>query len=121
MTGVDFKVLRSEVSIAQVLELLQFVPCERRGDQVRGVCPLHDASSQVSRSFSANFGKNAYRCFKCGAAGNQLDLWAAATKLPLHQAAISLCAKLGLSVPILEHSNATPLSANDSGSVKRNP
>jgi len=37
---------------------------------------------------------NAYRCFHCGSAGNQLDLWVAATKQPLYQAAIELCQRL---------------------------
>jgi hypothetical protein len=43
--------------------------------------------------------KNTYRCFRCGSAGNRLDLWAAATKRELHQAAIDLCEKVRISVP----------------------
>jgi hypothetical protein len=35
----------------------------------------------------------------CRNHGNQLELWAAATKLPLLQAAIDLCRRLGRDVP----------------------
>jgi hypothetical protein len=34
--------------------------------------------------------------------GYQLDLWSAAGKLPLHQAAIDLCRRLDLDVPWIE-------------------
>lgn len=102
MPGVDFRSIRSQVTMSQVLRLLNFVPCAARGDQLRGPCPIHGSSSPRSRSFSANLQKQKYRCFKCGAAGNQLDLWAAATKLPLHAAAVELCERLGLHVPWID-------------------
>ena len=73
MPGIDFHAVRSEVSMKEVLELLGFVPAARRGDQVRGACPIHGSTSPRSRSFSANLGKNTFRCFKCGSEGNQLD------------------------------------------------
>jgi len=84
-----------------VLQLLGFVAAETAGQQVRGTCPIHRSSSAPSRSFSAHLGKNAYRCFHCGSAGNQLDLWAAAMKLPLYDAAIDLCARLERPIPRL--------------------
>jgi DNA primase len=102
VASVDFKALRSQVSMAQVLELLGFEAAESRGEQLRGKCPLHPSNSPQSRSFSANLKKNAFRCFRCGAAGNQLDLWAAATKQPLHAAALVLCKRLNLPVPKVE-------------------
>jgi DNA primase len=55
-----------------------------------------------SRVFSANLAKRAFRCFKCGAAGNQLDLCAKAVKKPLHEAALELCARLNREVPWLQ-------------------
>ena len=97
--GIDFEAVRSQVSMAQVLKLLGFVAQRSKGEQVRGPCPVHRSASPRSRSFSANLGKNAYRCFGCGSAGNQLDLWAAATKTSLHDATIDLCEKLHLEVP----------------------
>ncbi len=103
MPGIDFRALRSEVGMDAVLKLLGFVPVQRRAGQVRGPCPVHSPKGARSRSFSANLARNAYRCFHCGLSGNQLDLWAAATGQPLHQAAIDLCAKLNCPVPWLAH------------------
>ncbi len=97
--GVDFQTVRARISMADVLRLPEFVPRSAEGDQVRGACPIHGSTSPRSRSFSANLRASAYRCFKCGSAGNQLDLWAAATNQPLYDAAIDLCEKLD--VPIL--------------------
>ena len=101
MAGIDFRLLRSQVGMGAVLELLGFVPRQRRGAQVRGPCPIHK-SSLGSHSFSAHLGNNTYRCFHCGSSGNPLDLWAAATGQPLYQAAIELCEKLLLPVPWLD-------------------
>jgi len=42
-----------------------------------------------------------WHCFRCGAGGNALDLWAAATRRPLHAAVIDLFAQLGREVPWL--------------------
>lgn len=99
MPSVDFQALRSQVSIGQVLDLLGFVAVEVSGDQVRGGCPIHGSSSPESRSFSAHLKANTYRCFKCGSQGNQLDLWVAATKQPLYEAAIDLCNELTIDIP----------------------
>lgn len=99
MPGVDFNKLRTEITIAQVLDLLHFEPSNRSGHQWYGPCPLHDATSQRSRSFSVNVAIGRYYCHQCHSHGNQLELWAAVTNLPLHQAAIDLCRRLGRDVP----------------------
>ncbi len=104
MAGIDFQALRREIGMEAVLNALGFVPARVRGSQVRGPCPIHEAKRRGSTSFSANLARNAYRCFHCGAAGNQLDLWAAATRRPLHQAAIDLCEKLNNPLPLLKRS-----------------
>jgi len=101
MAGIDFRVIRWQVPMATVLKLLGFVPSQRRGDQLRGPCPVHAPRSPRSRSFAANLSKNACHCFRCGMSGNQLDLWAAATGQPLYQAAIDLCQRLHRPVPRL--------------------
>jgi len=98
MSGVDYSALRELVSMAQVLELLQFAPVSRVGDQLRGPCPIHHSSSAESRSFSVNTQKSAFHCFTCGASGNQLDLWSKVHGLTLFQAAIDLCDRLHLAV-----------------------
>lgn len=99
MPGVDFQAVRSMVSMAQVVELLGFVPQDCSGDQQRGPCPVHGSMSPKSRSFSVNLAKSTFQCFKCGVSGNQLDLWAAHTKSSVFEAALDLCDKLNLEVP----------------------
>lgn len=102
MPGIDYAKVRELVAIAQVLDLLDFVATESSGAQVRGPCPIHQSSPATSRSFSVNLAKNTFRCFKCGAAGNQLDLWMAITRLPVHEAAADLCTRLGIDPPLVQ-------------------
>ena len=99
MPGGDFQAVRSRVSMRQVLELLGFVPSVVRGDQVYGQCPIDRSAARRGRSFSAKLAKNNYRCFVCGAQGNPLDLWAAATHPNLFAAAVDLCEQLHTEVP----------------------
>jgi DNA primase len=99
MPGVRFQEVRSLISMAQVLDLLGFVVQETSTNEVRGPCPVHGSTSPTSRSFSANLTKNVYRCFRCGSAGNHLDLYAAATHQSLYAAAIELCGRIGCEVP----------------------
>jgi DNA primase len=61
--------------------------------------PYTGPHSPRSRVFSVNLQTNAYQCFKCGSAGNQLDLYAAVTKKSLYQAALDLCEKLNSPTP----------------------
>jgi DNA primase len=98
MPGIDFAEVRARVTLAEVLDLIGFVPCETSGDQVRGPCPVHHSASS-SRSFSANLRLHIYRCFKCESSGNQLDLYAAVTELSLFEAAVALCEQLHHEVP----------------------
>jgi transposase len=99
--GIDYRQLRSLVSIREVLDLLGFRSTTATADQVRGPCPLHRSTSPKSRVFSVHLSKNVFRCFKCQAAGNHLDLWAAATQQPLYEAAFDLCNRLHRAVPWL--------------------
>ena len=41
MSGIRFAEVRARVTMAEVLGLVGFVPCETSGDQVRGPCPVH--------------------------------------------------------------------------------
>jgi DNA primase len=100
MPGIDFDRLRREITMEQVLELLNFRPSHRTGPQWYGRCPLQDCPSRRRRgSFSVNVAIRRYCCHKCDSKGNQLDLWAAATKLPFCDAAVDLCRALGKEVP----------------------
>jgi DNA primase len=100
MPGVDFRRLRADITMEQVLHLLRFEPVTRTGPQWYGRCPFHASTSRRSRrSFSVNVALGRYYCHRCHRHGNQLDLWVAATHLPLYQAAIDLCQRLGRDVP----------------------
>jgi DNA primase len=101
MPGVCFRQVRARVSLRDVLELLGWQPRTRRGDQLRGPCPLHGSTAPTSRGFAVHLGKGVFHCFRCGAGGNALDLYAAATRQPLHPAAVELCRRLGHDVPWL--------------------
>ena len=99
MPGVDFNVLREEISMEDVLNQLGFEPTTRSGSQLLGPCPVHGSTSKKSRSFSVNLEKGRYYCHKCESQGNQLELWAAVHQLAFYGAAIDLCQTLGREVP----------------------
>jgi DNA primase len=100
--GVDYDRVRTEITMEQVLSLLGFCPASRSGAQWYGRCPLHEPGPGRRgrrRSFSVNVAIGRYFCHSCRSHGNHLELWSAATKLPLHQAAIDLCHRLGRDIP----------------------
>ena len=102
MPGIDFNRLRHEITMEQVLDLLGFQCTRRRGDQWYGYCPLHESEPKHRRAFSVNVAMNCYYCHKCHSRGNQLELWAAANKLSLYEAAVDLCHVLAREVPWIE-------------------
>jgi DNA primase len=102
MPLIDLRQARSEIHLSAVLALLGFEPRTRCGDQVRGACPVHGSQSPTSRSFAAHLGKNVWHCFRCGASGNALDLWARATGQPLYAAVLELYRRLARPVPWLQ-------------------
>ena len=104
MPGVDFQKLRAEITMQQVLDLVRFEVTHRSGDQCYGNCPLHDSTSRHRRKFSVNVAIGRYYCHQYHSQGDQLDLWAAFTKLPLHQAAIDLYRVFGRNVPWVRRS-----------------
>jgi hypothetical protein len=116
MPLVDFRQARSDIQLAWVLGLLSWQGRERRGQQVRGACPLHGATAPRRRSFSAHLGRGVWQCFRCGAAGNALELWARATGQGLYPAVLDLYDRLGQSVPWLRRSRpATAMGGKTDG------
>lgn len=101
MPGIDLRLLRREITIQQVLDLLGFVPTARCGARLRGPCPIHGDCRPQSRAFSVHLECHRYRCFRCHSAGTQLDLWAAVQNLSIHAAARDLCHRLGIPIPYL--------------------
>ena len=104
MPGVDFRRLRAEITMQQVLDAVGFTPMRRTGDQWYGTCPLHEASSHREHSFSVNVSTGRYYCHRCRSHGNQLELWAVFTRQQLHPAAIHLCHAIGNNVPWIDAS-----------------
>lgn len=106
MPGVNFAKVREQVSMSDVLRLLDFEPTSVRGDQVRGRCPLHstsvDGNGRRGHSFSANVRLGRYQCFGCGSRGHALELWSSVREVSLFAGAIELCELLGLEVPWIE-------------------
>jgi len=107
MPLIDLRQARAEIPLERVLELLGWQTRQRCGEQVRGPCPLH-GSSPSSRSFAAHLGRGIWRCFRCEAGGNALDLWAAVTGQALYPAVLELYRHLGRAVPWLPPSAVHP-------------
>lgn len=99
-TAIDFAAIKAAVNIAAVLQLLGCTG-QTRFSQHRGPCPLHGSNAGTARCFSANLEENVFHCFKCGQSGDAIELWARATKQLPYDAAVDLCAKLGIPLPVL--------------------
>ncbi len=71
---VSFAQVKEQVSIRQVLEhyeLVEGLRPQRGGDELVGLCPLHQ---EEKGSFHVSLSKNAFHCFGCQRKGNILDL-----------------------------------------------
>jgi transposase InsO family protein len=99
--AIDFAGVRAAITIAQVLTLLGFTPRSDYAGQQRGACPLHGSTHGTARCFSVNSNAHTFHCFKCGRSGNALDLWAAANRLSTYDAALDLCPRLNIPLPLL--------------------
>ena len=98
MSQLDYQAIRRQIDIRQVLELLHYRAFTRRGHQLRGRCLLasHAGRTQRDRCFTVHLERNLFYCFLCRRGGNQLDLWAAITQLPLRAATLDLCSRLDI-------------------------
>jgi len=99
--AIDFATVRAAITIAQVLTLLGFVPRSGIAGQQRGACPLHGSTHGTARCFSVNTNAHTFHCFKCNRSGNALELWAAANRLFIYDAALDLCQRLNIPLPLL--------------------
>ena len=99
MAGIDFNAVRNDITMEQVLHQLGFRATSRSGSQLHGPCPIHGSKSTRSGTFSVNLESGRYYCHKCQNYGNHLELWAAANKLDMYDAAVDLCRVLGRDVP----------------------
>jgi len=105
LAPIDFKALKAQVSLLDVLRLLKWEQVKERGEELRGPCPVHGSSTPESTIFAVAPKKNAWQCFKCGASGNQLDLAAHYFGMPRAETvriAVALTKELGLPIPRTE-------------------
>jgi DNA primase len=103
---IDFRQLKELINLNDVLELYGWSPNRvlKGGTELRGPCPVHGSTSPKSVIFSVTPQRNAFKCFKCGAEGNQLDLAAHYFGMPRDQIvkiAVRLCQELGKEIPRL--------------------
>ena len=108
MPRLDYRALRALIPIRAVLEELHYAPLVIRGDQWRGLCPLHGSQDSSDPCFSVHVRKHVFFCHRCHRGGNQLDLWAAAIHLPLYSASLNLCQRLHLTPPLLSEIRNPP-------------
>lgn len=87
---VDFKEIKSRVTILQVLERYDLLPTlKRSADRLSGPCPLHRGSNPTQFRVSAS--KSCWNCFgTCGRGGNVIDFVSLREGLPFRDAALLL-------------------------------
>jgi len=93
---VDFKALKAQVGIRQVLERYGFLGKLRDKGQGKlvGPCPIHGGKNP--NSFHANTEKNVFNCFTGCGGGNVLDLVAKIEKCDVRAAGEKLASWFGL-------------------------
>ena len=93
MTWIDYKRLKQDVSMRNVLERYGILETlkDRGGGKFVGPCPIHGGDNPTA--FSVNTERNAWKCFsgECGG-GNQIDLVARLQELSFRDAAVKLAA-----------------------------
>ena len=120
MPGIDYRQLRRQITMREVLDLIGFQPTSRHGPQLRGSCPIPGCRATSDRSFSVHLTRRVYRCFACHSHGNVLDLWAAVRGLPTYAAALNLCQVTKLRPPSLRPSRPTSTPNVPSRALLRN-
>ena len=103
---IDYRAVRRQVPMERVLQLIDYRAASCRGTRLRGACPFHPTQLSPDRCFSVEVAKGLFRCFHCGAQGNQLDLWAQLHRLTLHNAARNLCQRAGVGIPLINSRSA---------------
>lgn len=85
---VDFKAVKSAITMEQVLEHYRLMETFKRGtDSLNGPCPIHKGSSPTQ--FRASLSKNIWNCFsKCACGGNALDFIVKMENVSIHAAAL---------------------------------
>lgn len=85
---VDFKEVKSRVTITQILERYDLIrTLKRSGDRLSGPCPIHKGTNPTQ--FRVSVSKNCWNCFgNCGRGGNIIDFVSLREGLPFREAAL---------------------------------
>lgn len=85
---VDFKAIKSAVSMEMMLARYGVNWLGRKNDELRGRCPIHQGEGKDTFHVSAS--KNVFNCFSCKKRGNVLDFVAAMEKCSVRDAAVKI-------------------------------
>jgi DNA primase len=87
---VDFKQVKSRVTLLQVLERYDLLrTLKRAADRLSGPCPLHRGSNPTQ--FRVSVSRNCFNCFgTCGRGGNVIDFVSLREGIPFRDAALLL-------------------------------
>jgi len=87
---VDFKLIKSKVSIVQLLErygALESLAKSSNGDRLSGACPIHGGTNKTH--FRVSVSKNCWNCFgQCQCGGNIIDFVAKKEDVSFRDAAL---------------------------------
>ena len=88
---VDFRDIRSQITMEQVLEHYNLLGTfKRTGHILIGPCPIHKGLND--KEFHVDLEKNVWTCFsECQHDGNTLDFIAKVERVPIHDAALIAC------------------------------
>ena len=86
---VDFEKTKGKVSMEDILDHYGLLKdLKRKGDNLVGVCRIHDQSHYNKNSFCVNTSKNIFYYLTCGAGGNILDFMAAMENVNIREAGL---------------------------------
>ena len=87
---VDFKAVKTSVSIVQILDHYGLTErFKRSGDSLTGPCPIHKGTNPTQ--FRVSISKNCWNCFsECKHGGNVLDFVSRMEQISIRQAAVKI-------------------------------
>jgi DNA primase len=118
---VDFRNIRSRITMEQVLEHYNLLHTfKRSGHSLSGPCPIHKGTNKTQ--FRVETEKNIWNCFsECKHGGNTLDFIAKMEGIQIHDAALKACEWFGISVDEVKTNGKANVEAGDAAEEKSPP